>query len=169
MVYCAVVGCKNSTNKGNNFNGSMHSYPADPKLRSTWIAKIKRKNYTWNKHHRVCSDHFCDEDYVLSRTRAAQIGFYPGIYQLQNWAVPTLKLSDNNPCPLKKPRKSLASIKRQNLETIKSYEMQANNAASAESEASPQAVIEGSIFITDFESAVATHKDIGTQAFVQVR
>ena len=43
MVYCAVVGCYNHSNKKNNTEKiSYFCLPSDEYLRRTWLSKIKR-------------------------------------------------------------------------------------------------------------------------------
>ena len=42
---------------------TFHRFPSDISLREKWIKKIPRKNWKWNKNHRLCSRHFSADDY----------------------------------------------------------------------------------------------------------
>ncbi len=79
MVYkCAVPYCKtgyNSVKKAeiaSEENNSVFKFPKDTKLRNIWIKAIHRKTSDgkdWTAedvkdHHRVCSLHFFDEDFI---------------------------------------------------------------------------------------------------------
>ena len=119
MVYCAVVGCTNGSGHGNKFKGSFHSFPKDEKIRNIWIRLLNRSNYTWKKSHFLCSEHFAEEDFVVSHRLAKDLGFSPGKFQLKPGTVPSLKLK-GNVAESTKSRRSLAVSKRRNLEALRS-------------------------------------------------
>lgn len=62
-VHCIVPGCTNSF-----YNASGKHYHKLPlknaSLLKRWLQNIKRANSPVNDFSRVCSDHFCEEDYV---------------------------------------------------------------------------------------------------------
>jgi len=52
---CCVIGCNNAFVKGGR---SFYNFLADEKLRSKWIAAIRRENWTPNESTVICSNHF---------------------------------------------------------------------------------------------------------------
>ena len=42
---------------------TFHRFLSDISLREKWIKKIPRKNWKWNKNHRLCSRHLSADDY----------------------------------------------------------------------------------------------------------
>ena len=79
MVYCVAVGVPTEQVY------SFHTFPADEKLRRQWIARLSQDKYTWKEKYQLCSEHFRDEDFVISHTAARNLGFKPG-------TVPSVKL-----------------------------------------------------------------------------
>ena len=65
MVYCAVIGCYNHSNK--KYTTEKISYfrlPSDESLRRTWLSKIKRQDLPANYDSiRVCHVHFEEDQF----------------------------------------------------------------------------------------------------------
>ena len=78
MVYCAVVGCYNDSNKKNTTEKiSYFRLPSDESLRRTWVSKIKRQDLPANYDSiRVCHVHG-EEDQFQSYLRYA---VFPSVY-----------------------------------------------------------------------------------------
>ena len=122
---CVVPVCTSSTRVCNanpvKFPGSFHSFPRDEKRLKIWLTRIGIKSF--RKSDKICSEHFVDEDFVISRARAERIGYELKNVLLTKDAIPSLKLKPNEgPSKPVKERRSLAAIKRMNLETIRLYE-----------------------------------------------
>ena len=65
-VHCSVFGCTNNnyTLKGKI---SIHTFPKDPDVRSTWIRATRRQNWIPTKSSVVCSDHFHKNDFKIMK------------------------------------------------------------------------------------------------------
>ena len=76
MVYCAVVGCYNHSNKKNTTEKiSYFRLPSDESLRGTWLSKIKREDLPANYDSlRVCHVH-SGEVFVFVMYILKQISF----------------------------------------------------------------------------------------------
>ena len=65
---CCVPFC-NATSKKNK-NLRFHRFPKKKRLKDHWIAKIRRDEgdyFAVTENTRVCSKHFCEEDYTVSK------------------------------------------------------------------------------------------------------
>ena len=63
---CSSPGCK-SGYKGNDFKGTLFSFPTHEPLLSEWIEEAPRIVLV-TKSSRLCSLHFCDDDFVVDRS-----------------------------------------------------------------------------------------------------
>ena len=63
---CVSSGCNSGypTNKSEE-DIHYHRFPEEINLRNKWIQLVPRKNWTWNKHQRLCSQHFTADDYQV--------------------------------------------------------------------------------------------------------
>ena len=102
MPQCAALFCNNSLGK------ALYSFPHDKSLRKSWEIALKRKNFKATAAHRVCEDHFEDKCFTMNREEARRAGFKK--VGLLPGSVPTIF----GFC--RKPRSSLATTKRRNLE-----------------------------------------------------
>uniref|UniRef100_A0A670HPK1 THAP-type domain-containing protein n=1 Tax=Podarcis muralis TaxID=64176 RepID=A0A670HPK1_PODMU len=60
---CCAINCNNKFLLGNNI--SFHRFPLGKKdLLKKWVWNIRRKNFTPTRHHVICSEHFCETDYL---------------------------------------------------------------------------------------------------------
>lgn len=55
--YCCVPQCKNNANKLSSY----HLFPKDVNIKRKWLKNLKMK-YSF-KFYKVCSNHFCQDDY----------------------------------------------------------------------------------------------------------
>lgn len=56
---CCVPNCKNDISTGG------HGFPKDTTIRSRWLKKIKRPNWTPGKWSKICHHHFKPTDFVV--------------------------------------------------------------------------------------------------------
>ena len=64
---CCVPICKATSKKNENLR--FHRFPKKRELKDQWIAKIRRDKgdyFAVTENTRVCSKHFCEEDYKVS-------------------------------------------------------------------------------------------------------
>ena len=64
---CCVPFCNATSKKSKNLR--FHRFPKKRKLNDQWIAKIRRDEgdyFAVTENTRVCSKHFCEEDYKVS-------------------------------------------------------------------------------------------------------
>ena len=61
---CAVGKECGSGNRTCQDAVSFHRFPPEEDLRELWIAKIRRNDWTWTEHSRLCSKHFLPTDYT---------------------------------------------------------------------------------------------------------
>ncbi|XP_042310095.1 peroxynitrite isomerase THAP4-like [Sceloporus undulatus] len=60
---CCAINCNNKFSLGNNI--SFHRFPLGKKdVLKKWVWNIRRKNFTPTRHHVICSEHFCETDYL---------------------------------------------------------------------------------------------------------
>uniref|UniRef100_A0A670YYU8 THAP-type domain-containing protein n=1 Tax=Pseudonaja textilis TaxID=8673 RepID=A0A670YYU8_PSETE len=60
---CCAINCNNKFSLGNNI--SFHRFPLGKKdVLKKWVWNIRRKNFTPTRHHVLCSEHFCEADYL---------------------------------------------------------------------------------------------------------
>uniref|UniRef100_A0A2D4JCR7 THAP-type domain-containing protein n=1 Tax=Micrurus lemniscatus lemniscatus TaxID=129467 RepID=A0A2D4JCR7_MICLE len=60
---CCAINCNNKFSLGNNI--SFHRFPLGKKdVLKKWVCNIRRKNFTPTRHHVLCSEHFCEADYL---------------------------------------------------------------------------------------------------------
>ncbi|XP_056313980.1 uncharacterized protein LOC130229290 [Danio aesculapii] len=113
MAYCCVPGCVSYQRREDDKMLSFHRFPSDPKVRSVWIAKIKRDigpHFQITDNTRVCSKHFTQDCIVLSLT---------GLRRLKQGSVPTVFTWCHEP----KPRRTLKRNQGVcNAETLKEEE-----------------------------------------------
>ena len=64
---CSVPGCKSGYKSQSNSSKpvSFHQFPSDPSLCSAWIKAVPRKFDEIPKQARICSEHFCEQDYTI--------------------------------------------------------------------------------------------------------
>ncbi|XP_044262496.1 uncharacterized protein LOC123009964 [Tribolium madens] len=103
MVYCAVFGCKNNSNKRNkNYtenNGppriiNFFCFPQNKDLQKQWVFRCSRKEQFKIENARVCSDHFKNEDFMM-KYDSKILGYTPKFRKLKPGAIPCLKLPRN--------------------------------------------------------------------------
>ena len=82
---CCVTFCNATSKKSKNLR--FHRFPKKRELNEQWIAKIRRDEgdyFAVTENTRVCSKHFCEEDYKVSENgRGKKI-------VLKKVAVPTI-------------------------------------------------------------------------------
>ena len=67
---CCVPGCrvgyKERIGKSKKASESvpLYKFPKDEKLRTQWISAIPRKNWTVTASHRICKNHFTEDDFL---------------------------------------------------------------------------------------------------------
>ncbi len=83
---CAVSTCSNSGRKTDR-SVSYHTFPKRIDIRRQWIIACKRADGFNPEIARVCSEHFCDEDYVRN-LKAELLGYVPIRRYLKEEAVP---------------------------------------------------------------------------------
>ena len=99
--YCCVGKCYNCSAAGKNI--SWHGLPINsPTLLSVWITKIKRdpRYFNVNKHTKICSEHFVDEDFVnpYSTKRRLKSTAVPSVFA---WSKEKLKTKEKTSAMLK--------------------------------------------------------------------
>ena len=98
MVYCAVLGCSNNNNKRLKQNQievqkiRYFRFPRNKIRLNQWIHAIKRKDIFNINNAKVCSAHFCEEDYEICYRQQFLIGERTKGPPLKNYAVPHLNL-----------------------------------------------------------------------------
>ena len=92
MVYCAVVGYYNHSNKKNTTEKiSYFRLPSDESLRRTWLSKIRRQDLSENYDSiRVCHVHF-EEDHFR---RNLHVFFYLSI-KILSLFIPMVSMYGN--------------------------------------------------------------------------
>ncbi|XP_061165456.1 uncharacterized protein LOC133174359 [Saccostrea echinata] len=86
MPYCAVYKCFSSSNVDKNV--SFFQIPKDVTLQKIWLRYCNRREFTFNKHSRLCSKHFTPEQYLRLPSRMAELGYPNARAQLKNGAIP---------------------------------------------------------------------------------
>ncbi|KAI8750542.1 THAP domain-containing protein 1 [Biomphalaria glabrata] len=103
---CVAFGCYNNDEKKNECRErkiSFHRFPINnPKLCIEWILKIKRTNFTVNKHNVICSEHF-EEDCFTYQPFTNRRFIKPG-------AVPT-KFSFSSKCSRRSKKKTMYDLR----------------------------------------------------------
>src|ERR1700727_1693577 len=61
---CCVPCCSGGKAKDNDKQISMHRFPKDVNLRTTWINNIHRKDFVPTENTRICSQHFYEKDFI---------------------------------------------------------------------------------------------------------
>ena len=64
MVTCCAYGCTNRFKKESNIH--FHKFPENASLKKSWIAALKRKDFSPSKNSAIYSKHFKPSDYVCS-------------------------------------------------------------------------------------------------------
>ena len=114
---CVVGGCKNMPKDGVSF----HEFPDDALIRDQWVKAVKSTRKFWNgpsAHSVVCSNHFVEEDFLLTCRTKKKLGIKTKMY-LEKSAIPTVFV---RPTPnltedvYKKDYQTPARINRQALE-----------------------------------------------------
>ncbi|XP_023708099.1 uncharacterized protein LOC111864808 isoform X3 [Cryptotermes secundus] len=86
--HCCVPHCGSNSRSSGNGAVTFHTFPIDPKERKLWILSVRRADYkklTVNKHTKICSKHFRDEDFVqsqYSKRRMLKKGIVPSVFAL---------------------------------------------------------------------------------------
>lgn len=84
---CAVSSCSNNARKTGK-SISYYQFPKRTEIRKQWIVACKRGDSQFNPDtSRVCSEHFCDADYVRN-LKAELLGYVPNRLILKEEAVP---------------------------------------------------------------------------------
>jgi hypothetical protein len=84
--HCCVPRCSSNSRHSGNGAITFHAFPVDPKERKLWIHSVRRADYkklTVNKHTKVCSKHFRDEDFIqpqYSKRRMLKKGVVPSVF-----------------------------------------------------------------------------------------
>ena len=66
---CCVPGCKTGYKSNKNPQKiSLFRFPKNESLKAKWIKIIPRENWTWTDSHRVCANHFHEEDFETEST-----------------------------------------------------------------------------------------------------
>lgn len=106
--HCCVPHCSSNSRSSGSGPVTFHTFPIDTKERKLWILSVRRANYkklTVNKHTKICSKHFLDEDFVQSQSskrRMLKKGVVPSVFVLSNGdqeashCEKTTKVSSNN-------------------------------------------------------------------------
>ena len=84
---CVVGGCKNMPKDGVSF----HEFPDDALIRDQWVKAVKSTRKFWNgpsAHSVVCSNHFVEEDFLLTCRTKKKLGIKTKMY-LEKSAIPT--------------------------------------------------------------------------------
>ena len=70
MVYtCCIPGCKTGYKSNQTSQKiSLFRFPKNESLKAEWMKIIPRENWTLTDSHRVCADHFYDEDFETEST-----------------------------------------------------------------------------------------------------
>ena len=85
---CVVGGCKNMPKDGVSF----HEFPDDALIRDQWVKAVKSTRKFWNgpsAHSVVCSNHFVEEDFLLTCRTKKKLGIKTKMY-LEKSAIPTV-------------------------------------------------------------------------------
>lgn len=91
---CAVFGCGvDNQAKGFSPDTKFFSFPKDKELEAKWKHICKREDKFILKTARICSKHFCDEDYERN-LKHELLGYKPKKYRpLKKDAIPSKNLS----------------------------------------------------------------------------
>ena len=127
MVYCVVAECQSNsvaTKTRPKFDGSFHQLPEDDaERRRLWIRRINRRDGPWREflaqesaegpktRKFVCSRHFKDEDFVISKEMAERMGFGAGKIDLKQDAVPSINMGKPETAEPQTKRPRLAAVK----------------------------------------------------------
>ena len=111
MGYCVVFGCTTTDGCGR----SLHSFPKCRRVRSEWIAAVRRKDFQPTKFSAICAKHFLPSAFTMDPNLAKQCGYKRAMLRAD--AVPTEHLPSAE-LNLKRgqERSSLAVLKRRNFE-----------------------------------------------------
>lgn len=89
-THCVAFGCHNICVKGNDKKIHFFTFPSDESTRSKWLVAIKREKYSWKTSHRLCSDHFTEDDYERNPSFMAEYGYAEARPRLRTGAVPSV-------------------------------------------------------------------------------
>jgi len=102
MVHCAVFGCNNNNKKTQKFVAnktshiSYYTFPQDPGLIKEWVVKYYRADKFNAKFARICSIHFCEQDFERNlRNELLNITYARKV--LKKGAIPSLNLPKFKP------------------------------------------------------------------------
>ncbi|XP_069687402.1 uncharacterized protein [Periplaneta americana] len=88
--HCCVPRCNSNSRYTGTVGLTFHAFPIDPKERKLWILSVRRADYsklTVNKHTKVCSKHFRNEDFIQgqnSKRRMLKKGVVPSVFAWTN-------------------------------------------------------------------------------------
>ncbi|CAH1286851.1 unnamed protein product [Chrysodeixis includens] len=82
---CCVLSCKNYSDRRYEAMDDItfHLFPSEDNLRQQWITKINRQDWSPTKYSKICSCHFNDEDFIVTKK---------GLRKLKKGTLPCLKL-----------------------------------------------------------------------------
>ncbi|XP_026333360.1 THAP domain-containing protein 1-like [Hyposmocoma kahamanoa] len=85
MPRCSVLECRNNSGIKNITRGGItyHRFPQDPFRKEKWIEATGRQNWMPTKLSTICSNHFNENDFVISTK---------GFKYINNTAIPTQKI-----------------------------------------------------------------------------
>ena len=79
-VVCAAFQCEAKKEKKADGGINFHQFPiTNPDLCDTWVKQC-RIDFTPTTHHRLCGNHFRDEDYKTSKRSHLKDGAIPSIF-----------------------------------------------------------------------------------------
>ncbi|KAM3613126.1 uncharacterized protein V6R79_020862 [Siganus canaliculatus] len=92
-LHCCVPLCTVSSCYNNEV--SFHSFPIDSVVRTQWLQKIRRDNFTPTKSTRVCCRHFEPDDFYVTAAglRKLKKGAIPLYFQWNGWELPASRPS----------------------------------------------------------------------------
>ncbi|XP_063760850.1 uncharacterized protein LOC134878620 [Eleginops maclovinus] len=88
-LHCCVPFCTNSSRYNREI--SFHSFPIDAEVKTQWLNKIRRDNFSPTKNTRVCSRHFQPENLLVTAggLRRLQKAATPRLFAWNNYELPT--------------------------------------------------------------------------------
>lgn len=113
MVLCAAYGCNSRSGVD---KVSFFKFPEEPKRRRLWIDRLNRGDSVSQKfapscHHKLCSKHFEDDQFVVSPSFAEKIGFGAKfLLRLKEDSVPSIFEWPRQKRPAPAERRSAANI-----------------------------------------------------------
>lgn len=92
---CAISTCSNNSRRTDK-SISYYTFPKRTDIRKQWIVACKRADSYFNPENaRVCSEHFCNEDFVRN-LQAELLGYVPNRRCLKEGVVPHRNLPESS-------------------------------------------------------------------------